>query len=103
MRISDWSSDVCSSDLHRAGRIHKNVSILDSAARPGEREEPGNQPPSPDEHIKSDRGDRVGAAAKRRGRRDQKSGVTGTSGAGGVDPGGSHHIQISTINKDVKS
>src|SRR3546814_7621204 len=28
MRISDWSSDVCSSDLHRAGKLLKIVGDL---------------------------------------------------------------------------
>src|SRR3546814_16139284 len=33
MRISDWSSDVCSSDLFRGSRIHLPVSALSGGER----------------------------------------------------------------------
>src|SRR3546814_4463997 len=35
MRISDWSSDVCSSDLLAAGTHRIEVETLPSSARPG--------------------------------------------------------------------
>src|SRR3546814_12316907 len=28
MRISDWSSDVCSSDLHARAAIHRGISVV---------------------------------------------------------------------------
>src|SRR3546814_3388129 len=36
MRISDWSSDVCSSDLQAVDRGHQLALVLDRAMRPDE-------------------------------------------------------------------
>src|SRR3546814_20028793 len=33
MRISDWSSDVCSSDLNSDGRSHGSVRLIDALAQ----------------------------------------------------------------------
>src|SRR3546814_13306736 len=50
MRISDWSSDVCSSDL-RAGRPRTNGSTLRRRRRKGRQSGSGHQPPRHDEDI----------------------------------------------------
>src|SRR3546814_2085161 len=49
MRISDWSSDVCSSDLNRAPRIRKHRQVL--------RRDPA---------VRGESGDHVGTPARKR-------------------------------------
>src|SRR3546814_5010102 len=34
MRISDWSSDVCSSDLAELGRLRREIQIFEEIGRP---------------------------------------------------------------------
>src|SRR3546814_9024745 len=86
MRISDWSSDVCSSDLHHTP---------ESPASPGcealltPESTPAESPPGGARRHCS-----AGAPATRRSPGDRKSGVSGTSVSVRVDLGGRSIIKI---------
>src|SRR3546814_14297494 len=81
MRISDWSSDVCSSDLIR----HRQWSRVHAGR---------DQPAVPDRRCHSDRGDAVrwDPAGERRHVEDRKSVVLGKSVSVRVDLGGRRSI-----------
>src|SRR3546814_8290915 len=85
MRISDWSSDVCSSDLPRPWNSHR--SWRDAAAFSGQ------QPPDRRcgrESCRANRRDRAAAnaACRAAGTADRKSVVSGESVSVRVDRGG---------------
>src|SRR3546814_20974477 len=119
MRISDWSSDVCSSDLGEGGAHQVDRADLDSvgelndrefvragAHSPHRRAEPtGNMfehetgspraaPGASEAHrpVRSKYGARS-PAARARWRADRNSGVAGKSGSGRVDLGGRRILQ----------
>src|SRR3546814_11582941 len=116
MRISDWSSDVCSSDLHRAGDIApflkpaaalasprgwmivRGYCVADEAIRDGERHrrwvamEPA-RPRVPTQAELLRQVERIGfeiidEADTADQQRARKSGGLGQGGAGRVDRGG---------------
>src|SRR3546814_18358211 len=113
MRISDWSSDVCSSDLHRAGRVvpkfeHRRLAVA------GKRVEFRGRASSAREllsrHDVLDRqsgsrprtGSRAGSAARpkpERGSVDRRSVVWGKSVAVRGDLGGRRIIKKKTPNR----
>src|SRR3546814_15018834 len=120
MRISDWSSDVCSSDLQRVagndreipalvvergGRAHRDLEDFgDQGFRNGLVEEAANRAASDDNVIETGCARHVaftrpsGAAARagprfRPARSDRKSVVSGKSVSVRVDPGGGRIIK----------
>src|SRR3546814_15320359 len=119
MRISDWSSDVCSSDLHdrrygltHAGAYHGNgfavVEGFDGLAfRPFVTNDVGVQEVrmrQVDEVLKTDRRGAIEtncrghvawkpAIGRQEGKADRRSVVEGRSGSVGVDPGGRRRIK----------
>src|SRR3546814_11667287 len=62
MRISDWSSDVCSSDLPQEGADHESEegqeALLRNAARPSSESEAGPKP-APDGSLRIPKQDRT--------------------------------------------
>src|SRR3546814_19104502 len=126
MRISDWSSDVCSSDL-RLGGFHERV----LAPRPAQEEAAAAGPAAGEidvvDHLQATEklGDLVGpaqaAAHPPVGREvghvlaeqahppsvrqevDRKSVVWGKSVSGRVDPGGRRHISQKTSYIDLRT
>src|SRR3546814_4952293 len=62
MRISDWSSDVCSSDLPQEGADHESEegqeALLRNAARPSSESEAGPKP-APDGSLRIPKHDRT--------------------------------------------
>src|SRR3546814_18042347 len=99
MRISDWSSDVCSSDLHRWRTRHE---------RQGARQETRPQTRPGSAARAQGRGRRPGAGSQPRrqparaaGRReDRKSVAEGKSVSVRVDLGGRRIIKKKTKKKD---
>src|SRR3546814_16653784 len=91
MRISDWSSDVCSSDL-KQGKItmadDRRVYLFDSTLRDGAQTQ-GVDFTVPDKLAIARALDRLGADYVEGGRPgDRKSVASGKRGSVGVDPGG---------------
>src|SRR3546814_17594089 len=86
MRISDWSSDVCSSDLFGAGAAMGAGEPAEQIGIPAERGVAAKR------GVRADRTSGAGERARRIARdaqRDRKSVVEGKSVSGRVDPGGS--------------
>src|SRR3546814_14803255 len=102
MRISDWSSDLCSSDLCEALDAHARLREVDLAAARAARREHG------DIGVALAEPDRRGEAEVRSGPpllrvepagaqvRDRKSRVSGQSVSVSVEPGGRSIIQKET-------
>src|SRR3546814_17474612 len=88
MRISDWSSDVCSSDLPIAElSAHRGAVAGVDAERGRAFGREGKQ-------MVGDRCEqRAGFILRRRLQRDRKSVVKGKSGSVRVDPGGRRNIR----------
>src|SRR3546814_17150073 len=99
MRISDWSSDVCSSDLekqtvrredHVGDRVGLPlVAVQDRAHREGRRIDVGRD----DRPQGADAVEALGARPLGEGRVDRKSAVQGTRVVVRVDHGGSRNLQ----------
>src|SRR3546814_15571508 len=104
MRISDWSSDVCSSDLAKAADEmvepapvvagqHAGRDAKQEGAADGERHHGIGRAGAPDDARQQVAADAVGAQQVLR---DRKSVVEGKSVTIRVDPGGSRLIQRTT-------
>src|SRR3546814_17836017 len=108
MRISDWSSDVCSSDLPRHLHRARHEQRRQQAGRRGGLPQPQDQREG--EPWRPALGARAEAAAAERHdrrrralRQDRKSVVWGKSGAGRVDIGGRRFIsKKKTLKKEWK-
>src|SRR3546814_15788342 len=95
MRISDWSSDVCSSDLQRGDLRRGGDRGGDRCDRPSTRRHPPCAPRAPERQAHGD-GERRGRRARRsaaRGRGDRKSVVQGKSVSVRVELGGRRIIK----------
>src|SRR3546814_14663229 len=95
MRISDWSSDVCSSDLPRSTAFRSTVSTCSHPPYP---RPPCPHPPGNEE--RQARRPRTPDASRPRG--DRKSVVSGQSVSVRVDPGGRRIIKKKTTKKHNK-
>src|SRR3546814_20616906 len=87
MRISDWSSDVCSSDLSEDGPLHRRTDREDDARREGRATQPPHQ--------------RLGIDRPDDARRDRKSVVEGKSVSVRVDLGGRRSIKKKTNERET--
>src|SRR3546814_16341940 len=100
MRISDWSSDVCSSDLHRA--VRDMLAALDAEV---DADDPAQQPVDAARPQGVDGEDLVAVAAHQRDQAvqrqqgDRKSVVSGKSVSVRVDLGGRRIIKKKKNNK----
>src|SRR3546814_16105856 len=90
MRISDWSSDVCSSDLRDAARAGRNGCVRARATR--RRSRVGRRP-------RANRGGCRGRG-RRDGSQDRKSVVEGKSVSVRVDLGGRRIIKKKTRREE---
>src|SRR3546814_15615842 len=104
MRISDWSSDVCSSDLVLAGGEEQRVggdragvveadAAVDRRARADTALDPGTGAGGVIEQQRIESPPRDGRTGLRQGAGDRKSVVEGTSGAVRVDLGGRRSLK----------
>src|SRR3546814_15717454 len=98
MRISDWSSDVCSSDLHRSDVLRRGRTHVPLLCRDGRC------------HARRQRRTyRLGASGRCGGRceslrrPDRKSVVEGKSVSVRVDPGGSRIIKKKNTTQEKTS
>src|SRR3546814_20648753 len=105
MRISDWSSDVCSSDLHKRARASRACSGHGWRTRRDFAPNPLTRPrfgatvgvrtrTARSTTFRSDLG-----SAEPGTERDRKSVVEGKSGSVSVDLGGSHNIKKKKIKQ----
>src|SRR3546814_13621812 len=89
MRIRDWSSDVCSSDLSQRSGGHFSDDALGERARLSRDADQARWPCVPDRFEQSGAGVRTDGPS----REDRKSAVWGKRVSVSVDPGGRRIIQ----------